>query len=116
MAPGFPRAIFIFAVKRREINAAINEVVQGKFEGARSQLLLEINDHHSGLGIAVFFEVWHCKKSLKRYRDFIKKRRNFRVLLQLQRRAKRQFLSCSFVEYFCAAKPQNCDLKTVQGA
>ena len=31
-----------------------------------------------------------------------------------QRRAKRQFLSCGFVEYFCVAKPQKRDLKTVQ--
>ncbi len=29
-------------------------------------------------------------------------------------RVQRQFLSCGFVEYFCAAKPQKRDLKAVQ--
>ena len=38
------------------------------------------------------------------------------ALVATDRRVQRQFLSCGFVEYFCAAKPQNRDLKTVQGA
>ncbi|QEY16377.1 hypothetical protein D0C16_10525 [Cellvibrio sp. KY-GH-1] len=47
-------------------------------------------------------------------RHFNEKQSIFGVFLQLQRRAKRQFLSCEFVEYFCVAKPQKRDLKTVQ--
>ena len=34
--------------------------------------------------------------------------------IDAERRAKRQILSCGFVEYFCVAKPQKRDLKTVQ--
>src|SRR5690606_14971741 len=48
--------------------------------------------------------------------NFSKKCLVFEVFLQPQRRVQRQFLSCGFVGYFCAAKRQSGDLKTVQRA
>jgi len=46
--------------------------------------------------------------------NFIKKRRVFRVLLQLQRCGKRQNLSSFFVETFYEVKPQKSYLNSVQ--
>jgi len=58
-------------------------------------------------------EFWH-KHTPVFVTPFYQRNNYFGVFLQLQRRAKRQFLSCDFVEYFCVAKPQKRDLKAVQ--
>jgi hypothetical protein len=37
----------------------INQFMEGKFEGAGLKLLFKVDNNHSALVVAVFFEVWH---------------------------------------------------------